>query len=82
MPPKAGTPAPAGFMWIEDAAKELGVQVCTLHKWRYRGIGPAAALHAGRLIYAKSGIKSYWESLANPELKPTRVPRPHVRRAA
>lgn len=89
MPAKTGTPAPAGFMWIEDAAKALGIQVCTLYKWRQRRTGPASARHAGRLIYSETGIRSYLEGLmasdshANPELNPVlRVPRPHIRSRA
>ncbi|MFF7991719.1 hypothetical protein ACFZDG_18240 [Kitasatospora xanthocidica] len=79
MPAKTGTPAPAGFMWIEAAAKELRVQKCTLYKWRYRGIGPKAIRHAGRLMYAESAVKGYWADLIDAEQPtPLRAPRPHV----
>lgn len=75
-------PAPAGFMWIEDAAKELGVKVGTLHKWRYRKTGPLAVRHAGRLMYAQTAIATYLNSLVSQAEfdRQSRAPRPHVRR--
>nr|BEK68791.1 hypothetical protein KPHV_60180 [Kitasatospora purpeofusca] len=76
MPAKTPPPAPTGFMWIEEAAKALGVQVSTLHKWRYRNVGPDAVRHAGRLMYATAGIEGYLKALATPA--PRRLPRPAV----
>lgn len=79
MPAKTTGPAPAGFMWIEDVAEALRVKKCTLYKWRYRGIGPTAIRHAGRLMYAENAVKDYWAGLvaaAQPEPLPT--PRPAV----
>lgn len=75
-------PAPAGFMWIEDTAKALGVKVGTLHKWRYRRVGPPAIRHAGRLMYAEAGIDAYFQALADEAESSAvvRAPRPHVRR--
>ncbi|MFE1321662.1 hypothetical protein [Kitasatospora phosalacinea] len=73
--------APAGFMWIEGAAKELGVKVCTLHKWRQRKVGPLAVRHAGRLMYAEVDIANYLQGLVD-EAKSSavvRIPRPDVR---
>lgn len=87
MPAKTPGPAPAGFMWIEDAAKALGVEVGTLHKWRYRRKGPASFKHAGRVIYRATAIDDYLngceaaDSHSNPALNPlNRVPQPRVTR--
>lgn len=82
MPAKTGTPAPAGFMWIDEVATALSIQINTLYKWRYRGIGPAAVRHAGRLMYAESIVEEYLQGLA-PQPGPTmRAQRPHVANAA
>lgn len=85
MPAKATGPAPAGFMWIDDAAKALGVEVCTLYKWRQKRKGPASFKHAGRLMYRESAIAAHFEaceaadSHSNPQLSPlNRVPQPRV----
>ncbi|MBV6697493.1 helix-turn-helix domain-containing protein [Kitasatospora aureofaciens] len=79
MPAKTGTPAPAGFMWIDEAALALGVQVSTLYKWRYRGIGPTPVRHAGRLMYAKTTIEDYLRALvAAAQPAPRRALRPAV----
>ncbi|MFE6868369.1 helix-turn-helix domain-containing protein [Kitasatospora sp. NPDC057692] len=79
MPAKTPPPPPPGFLWIEEAAKQLGVQVGTLHKWRYRKVGPTAVRHAGRLMYATDSIDAYFEALAvAAQPVPRRLPRPAV----
>jgi hypothetical protein len=84
MPAKTGTPAPAGFMWIDEVATALSIQINTLYKWRYRGIGPAGVRHAGRLMYAESIVAEYLQGLATASQPgpAMRTARPHVANAA
>jgi predicted DNA-binding transcriptional regulator AlpA len=86
MPPRTNRPAPAGFMWIDDAAEALGVEKSTLYTWRHKRRGPASFKHAGRVMYRKTAIDDYLngceaaDSRSNPELNPVlRAPRPVTR---
>jgi len=85
MPATRTLPAPAGFLWIEDAAEALGVQKSTLYKWRYLRKGPDSFKHAGKVIYRASEIQEYLgrceaaDSRSNPALNPlNRVPQPRI----
>jgi hypothetical protein len=88
MPARISGPAPAGYLWLPDMAKALGVEPSTLHKWRYRRVGPPAVKHAGRLMYPESSIAAHFAACkaadphSNPELSPlNREKRPHLPRA-
>lgn len=85
MPPTANRPAPAGCLWIEDAAAALGVEKSTLYKWRYRRIGPASFKHAGKVVYRETAIAAYLadceaaDSRSNPALNPVlKTPAPRL----
>lgn len=76
MPAATTLPAPAGLLWLEDAAELLGVMPSTLRKWRMRRVGPASFKHAGRVVYRLTAIDAYIngceaaDSRSNPALNP------------
>jgi len=77
--------APAGCVWLPEAAKRLGVEDSTLHKWRHRRVGPASFKHAGRVVYEITALDDYLkackaaDSRSNPALAPAaRTRRPHL----
>jgi transposase-like protein len=85
MPAAITLPAPAGLLWLEDAAKRLGVQPTTLRKWRMRRVGPASFKHAGRVVYRESSLVDYLndceaaDSRSNPALNPLlKLPEPRL----
>jgi transposase-like protein len=86
MPPSTtNKPAPKGYVWLEDAAKRLGVEKSTLYKWRYQRRGPAGFKYAGRIVYRETAIAEHLlaseaaDIYANPELNPVnRRPEPRV----
>lgn len=89
MPAATTLPAPAGLLWLEDAADRLGVKPSTLRKWRMLRIGPDSFKVAGRVVYRETKIAEYLEaceaadSRSNPELNPLlKKPQPHLSRAA
>jgi len=87
MPAATTLPAPAGYLWLEQAAERLGVQPSTLRKWRQRRIGPASFKHAGRVVYRETALADHLagceaaDSRSNPALNPLlRTPEPHITR--
>lgn len=85
MPAPTTLPAPAGLLWLEDAAQRLGVQPSTLRKWRMNRRGPASFKHAGRVVYRETALADYLngceaaDSRSNPALNPLlRKPEPRL----
>jgi len=87
MPADDTLPPPKGYLWLKQAAKELGVQPSTLRKWRLQRKGPASFKHAGKVMYREDSIPAYLagceaaDSRSNPELNPL-LRRPEARLGA
>lgn len=54
--------APAGHLWIEDAAAYIGVAYHTLRKWRVRGKGPTGFPIGRYVAYRIADLDAYLEA--------------------
>ncbi len=85
MPAGTKRPAPAGLLWLADAAAWLGVEKSTLYKWRYLRTGPPSFKYLGKVVYRLTELQAYVDgceaadSRSNAELNPVlRRPEPRL----
>lgn len=85
MPADDTLPPPKGYLWLNQAAEQLGVKPSTLRKWRLQRKGPDSFKHAGKVIYREESIPAYLaeceaaDSRSNPDLNPLlRKPEPRL----
>lgn len=87
---KTPTPAPPGFVWIQEASLRTGLSVKTLYNYRWLGKGPKPVPIGRKLAYREADIDAFAAELqAHPgdsdyESRPAepRIPRQLARPAA
>ncbi|MFF4403690.1 helix-turn-helix transcriptional regulator [Streptomyces sp. NPDC001404] len=72
--------APAGCLWMPDAAEYVGLAVNTLRKWRLQKKGPASFRVGGKVAY-RIAVLNTWlaneeaaDPHSNPALDPANAP--------
>jgi predicted DNA-binding transcriptional regulator AlpA len=64
---KIPTPAPPGFVWIQELSRMTGLSVKTLYNYRYLGKGPQPVPIGRKLAYRLAEAKAYAAELHSPE---------------
>lgn len=56
---KVPTPAPPGFVWIQELSRMTGLSVKTLYNYRHLGKGPKPVPIGRKLAYRLTDAKAY-----------------------
>jgi len=56
---KTPTPAPPGFVWIQEASRRTGLSVKTLYNYRWLGKGPTPVPIGRKLAYREAEINAF-----------------------
>ena len=71
---KTPTPAPPGFVWIQEASRKTGLSVKTLYNYRHLGKGPAPVSIGRKLAYREAEIDAFAAELqGEPPADPKRL---------
>jgi transposase-like protein len=69
-------PPPAGYVWIDEAARRIGVAKNTLYKWRQTNVGPRGVPFGRKIAYLITDLNAHIEATYkaatedNPEMRP------------
>ncbi|MFD8008150.1 helix-turn-helix transcriptional regulator [Streptomyces mirabilis] len=70
---KTPTPAPPGFVWIQEASRKTGLSVKTLYNYRYLGRGPQPVPIGRKLAYREAEIDAFAAELQGQMPDPERL---------
>lgn len=59
LPKEGPPPPPEGYVWSDEAARQLSLSRRTLWNYRQLGKGPKAKRYRGRLVYAIAEIQAH-----------------------
>lgn len=71
--PRTPPPPPAGCLWIEEAARYVGLAKNTLYKYRQCGIGPKSFAVGRKVAYEIRELDSYLDGLKNRDAQPSPI---------
>jgi predicted DNA-binding transcriptional regulator AlpA len=77
-------PPPAGSVWIDGAARRIGLSVATLRKWRQSDVGPHSYTIGRKVAYELSVLDAWLNGRKkarrepSPDMAPPEPRRPRV----
>lgn len=66
-------PAPAGYIWADEASRMTGLALGTLYNYRQKGIGPPSTTYRRKLVYKLADVTAWIADQLAPVEDPERL---------